>query len=315
MVRDEHQRQVAGGVTVRNIITSMRLISDVDWTELFERVDFVDDVFKAGSAFEEMDFPTRNLYRSAVEHLARGSDLTELDVARAAVATARRELQANPDGNEARLADPGYSLIAGGRASFEAAIGFKAPAKAWPGRLYRALGIGGYVGAGAVVAAGLLAIPLSVAALRGVELRWLLLLGVLGLVPAIDAAVALVDHIVTRGFRATMLPALELRGGTAADLRTLVAVPTLLTSIKDVEEQIERLEIHYLASPGRPSLRAAVRLARCAERARGWGRRAASRREGRHRQAEPATQTDTERRPFPAIAPQACLERGRRLLE
>ena len=76
-----------------------------------------------------------------------------------------------------------------------------------------------------------------------------MLLGVLGLVPAIDVAVALVNHIVTRGFRATLLPALELRGGIPADLRTLVAVPTLLTSLKDIEEQIERLEIHYLASP------------------------------------------------------------------
>ena len=37
VVRDEHQRQVSGSVSVRNIITSMRLISDVDWTELFER--------------------------------------------------------------------------------------------------------------------------------------------------------------------------------------------------------------------------------------------------------------------------------------
>ena len=250
VVRDEHHRQVASSVTVRNIITSMRLISDVDWTELFEHVSLVDDIFKAGSAFGEMDFPTRNLYRSAVEHLARGSDLTELDVARAAVAKAGRELRAKADGNEARFADPGYYLIAGGRASFETAIGFEALAKAWPGRLYRALGIGGYVSAGAVVAAALLAIPLSVAALRGVELRWLLLLGVLGLVPAIDAAVALVDHIVTRGFRATLLPALELRGGIPVDLRTLVAVPMLLTSLKDIEERIERLEIHYLASPG-----------------------------------------------------------------
>ncbi len=250
VVREEHQRQVAGTVTVRNIITSMRLISDVDWTELFERVSLVDDVFKAGSAFEEMDFPTRNLYRSAVEDLARGSDLTELNVADAAVATAKPERQANADGNETRLADPGYYLIAGGRAGFEAAIGFTAPAKTWPGRLYRALGIGGYVSAGAVVAAGLLTIPLSVAALRGVELRWLLLLGVLGSIPAIDAAVALVDHIVTRGFRATLLPALELRGGIPADLRTLVAVPMLLTSHKNIEQQIERLEIHYLASQG-----------------------------------------------------------------
>ena len=55
IVRGEHQRQVAGSVTVRNIITSMHLITDVDWTELFEHVSLVDDVFKAGSAFEHMD--------------------------------------------------------------------------------------------------------------------------------------------------------------------------------------------------------------------------------------------------------------------
>ena len=74
VVRDEHQRQGAGAVTVRNIITSMRLISDVDWTELFERISLVDDVLAAGSAFRDMDFPTRNLYRSAIEELARGAE-------------------------------------------------------------------------------------------------------------------------------------------------------------------------------------------------------------------------------------------------
>ena len=82
VVHDEHQRQGAASVTVRNIITSMRLISDVDWPELFESVSLVDDVLAAGSAFRDMDFPTRNLYRSAIEELARGSDRTELDVAR-----------------------------------------------------------------------------------------------------------------------------------------------------------------------------------------------------------------------------------------
>ncbi len=193
VVHDEHQRQVAGNVTVRNIITSMRLISDVDWTELFERVSLVDDVFKAGSAFEDMDFRTRNLYRNAIEHLARGCELTELEVTHAAVETARRALGANADGGNARLADPGYYLIAGGRAGFEAAIGFRPSLKAWPERANRALGIGGYVSAGAVVAAGLLAVPLSITTLSGLEWSWLLLLGILGLVPAIDLAVALVN--------------------------------------------------------------------------------------------------------------------------
>ena len=82
VVRDEHQRQGAGTVTVRNIITSMRLISDVDWTELFERVSLADDALASGSAFRAMDFPTRNLYRSAIEELARGANRTELEIAR-----------------------------------------------------------------------------------------------------------------------------------------------------------------------------------------------------------------------------------------
>ncbi len=42
MVYDEHQRQGATNVTVRNIITSMRLISDVNWAEFFEAVSLVE---------------------------------------------------------------------------------------------------------------------------------------------------------------------------------------------------------------------------------------------------------------------------------
>ena len=111
----------------------MRLISDVDWTELVERFSLVDDVFTAGSRFAEMDFPTRNLYRSAIEELARGSGLTELEVAHAAVAAARRASGAIAEASDARLADPGYYLIAGGRPGFEAAIGFRPPPRPGPG--------------------------------------------------------------------------------------------------------------------------------------------------------------------------------------
>src|SRR5690606_29851422 len=81
VVVDEHQRQEAANVTVRNIISSARLIADVDWAELFEQMSPVDAVLRAGSEFAEMDFATRNLYRTAIEELARGTHLTELEIA------------------------------------------------------------------------------------------------------------------------------------------------------------------------------------------------------------------------------------------
>ena len=60
-------------VTVRNVITSMRLMSAVDWADFFESVSAVDAVLRADSDFGAMDFATRDRYRHAIEKLARGS--------------------------------------------------------------------------------------------------------------------------------------------------------------------------------------------------------------------------------------------------
>ncbi|MEO8716885.1 MAG: glucoamylase family protein, partial [Burkholderiales bacterium] len=241
MVRDEHQRQGAANVTVRNIITSMRLISAVDWPELVESVSLIDDSLRAGSGFADMDFATRDLYRTAIEDLARGSKLTELEVARAALLAASTR-----DGPER---DPGYHLIAGGRRLFERTIGFRPPLASWPGRFNAAIGLGGYIGAVIMVAAAVLILPLAALADAGIGGAWLAWLAALGLIPAIDASMALVNRAVTKEVGASILPGLELREGVPAHLRTVVAVPILLTTQAALEEQIERLEIHYLASP------------------------------------------------------------------
>ena len=248
VVREEHQRQGSGAVTVRNIITSLRAISDADWPKLFERMSSVDEVLAAVGTFSAMDFATRNLYRSAIEELSRGSNRAETEIAKRAVLMAQQALRdqsSDPD----RRSDPGYHLLTGGRRAFEKAIGFQSPPQLWFGRSGRALGIRGYMGAGVVVAGAVVGVPLFMLATMNVDGRWLILLGILGAVPAIDLAVALVNQLITRAFGATVLPALELANGIPVELRTLIAVPTLLTSRLAIEEQIDRLEIHHLASP------------------------------------------------------------------
>ena len=249
VVRDELQRQGAASITVRNIITSMRLISDVDWTDLFERISLVDDVLAAGDTFKEMDFPTRNLYRSAVEDLACGAQRLELDVARAAIAAAS-DPASTPDGvTDDRRTDVGYHLLAGGRERFEATLGFTPSLRLRIERASRSLGVAGYGTAIIGVAAALVAAPITALAGAGLERGALLLFAFLGAIPALELAVALVNRGVMRSFGATLLPALELRDGIPQPLTTLVAVPTLLTSPDAIAAQIERLEIHYLTSP------------------------------------------------------------------
>ncbi len=249
VVREVHKRQGASNVSVQNIITSLRLISDVDWRDLFEASSPVDGILAEGSDFRSMDFATRNLYRSAIEQLARGSGLSELDVAgRVMRSVAAARIAAAGTADE-RAKDPGYFLLAAGRAGLEQELGYKRSFRAWLAHLNESIGIGGYAAVVILVAAVLLAIPLIILSRWGLGFLPLLVLGALGALPAADAAVALVNRAVSLGFQAKRLPALALRDGIPDHLRTVVAVPTMLTSSASIAEQIERLEIHYLASP------------------------------------------------------------------
>ncbi|MGJ4859863.1 glucoamylase family protein [Labrys sp. La1] len=248
VVQHAQQRLGASNVTVRNVITSMRLISDIDWADLFETVSLVDERLGSGSDFAAMDFPTRNLYRSAIEELARGSTLTELEITGQVLETARRAAAGVVEPEERwRLADPGYHLIGDGRRALERAIDFKPPPRTRITRFGLRLGISGYAGAIFSVTAVLLALASWALGLYGLDAGWLALFVLVGFVPATEAAIAMVNRVVAWCFGATALPGLELADGVPQSLRTLVAVPTLLTSEADLLEQVERLEVHHLA--------------------------------------------------------------------
>ncbi len=243
----EQERQIGATVTVRNIITSMRVMAEIDWSVLFEKMSPVDDLLAVNETYRAMDFASRNHYRTAIETLARGCPLSEMEVAARALQAAGKARFA--DGSiDPRRGDPGYYLVAAGRIALEAEIGYRAPVRAWPRRLSRKLGLAGYGAVILAVAVLVLLVPLAVLTTMDVRSAWLPLLVLLGTIPALDAAVALVNAGVTRAIPATFLPALELRQGVPADLRTLVAVPVMLTSPESIVKQIETLEIHHLAS-------------------------------------------------------------------
>jgi cyclic beta-1,2-glucan synthetase len=248
VVQVEQQREINATITVRNIITSMRLANDVDWRELFERMSLVDGSLASSPDYAHMDFPTRDLYRTAIEEIARGSRRSELEIARSALAAAAQAPATEAD-QYPKLRDPGYYLIADGRRWFEDAVGYRAPIEAWAGRAARALGIGGYIVASVIASAGILLLPLFLLAKSGVDWRVIAGLALLGAIPASEAAVSLVNHLLTRSLRATLLPGMEMAEGVPEEFRTLVVVPTLLTSLEAVEEQIQRLEVHHLSSP------------------------------------------------------------------
>lgn len=251
IVRVEHQRQAAMNVTVRNVITSMRLMSAFDWAEFFESVSLVDAVLQADIDFAALDFATRDRYRHAIEELSRGSQHSEIEVARRAVLHATRFRVAAQSAGDLPgncQEDPGYSLISTGRLAFEQELGFRIPLKSWLLRTYMTQVAPRYLATLALVSGFILAVFLHYAGVAGVGLVSLVLLGLLVLVPASDLAIALVNRMIMGLLGPRALPKLALREGVPSELRTVVVIPTLLTGQAQIAEQIERLEVHYLAN-------------------------------------------------------------------
>ena len=268
MVSQEHYSQAAATVTVRNIITSMRWMSSIDWFGFFESVSLVDEILRTAPGFAASDFATRDEYRRQIELLSRGSGKAEIEVARESVLlsvdAARRkanagsaEMEHDPQEHEAGLPgvperaeeDPGYYLLSRGRPVLEERLGFRVPIRIRLGRFYRSHASVLYLGAIAALTAALLFPLLLHTWAFGAGPLVLVLLGGLSLVPASEIAVSLVHRGVPVLVPPRLLPKLDLARGVPPDLRTLVVVPMLLTNHEEIEEQVERLEVHYLANP------------------------------------------------------------------
>ena len=241
LINEVHQRQAATNVSVRNVITSFRHISTFDWSSFVEDVSLVDRLLTEDGPYAEMSFDTHDLYRHAIEAMARASPSAEIEITRAAISLASDHGVGQPE------RDPGYYLIGPGRDQLEALVRYQVP---WVAKLRRALGRHAalvYVGSITAAVALVLAIPVALSAASAGY--WAILIGVLALIPASELAVAVVNRVVFALVKPDALPSLELpRGPTEAE-RTVVAIPALLSSSAQLLRLVERLEIHYLAHP------------------------------------------------------------------
>lgn len=71
----------------------------------------------------------------------------------------------------------------------------------------------------------------------------------LALFPAMDAIFAFFNIVVSWFIPPKQLIGYEYKEGIPQHARTMVVVPTLITSCDYIDEQVRNLEVHYLSNP------------------------------------------------------------------
>jgi cyclic beta-1,2-glucan synthetase len=116
MIGEGQTVQVAANLTVSNIITTLRLIGQVEWVELIEPVSHSLQVLRRLPSFSRESELTRQQITRAMERLAQQAGKSERAVAEAVLAAARQP------NNSMVARTAGYYLIGPGRPLLEAAL-------------------------------------------------------------------------------------------------------------------------------------------------------------------------------------------------
>ena len=247
LVHQENQKQAADQVSISNSITSLRFLSTTDWRDFVESTSIVEQVLcqDVDGVYPKMDFFTRDNYRHAIEKIAKDSKLTEHQVALLTLEWCAE--------NAAKTSDPkrrhvGYYLTGPGLLQLQEAAKMKYATLDYLKKIFNKIPFLLYGGSIIIIAAFICWRLLFSIYGDGFTGWKLVLAGVVIFIATSSLAVAIVNWLSTLLATPSLLPRMNFSKGIPDTHRSMVVVPTILSSVKSINDLIEGLEVRFLAN-------------------------------------------------------------------
>ena len=248
LVSAEIKKQAANQVSVSNSITSLRLLGAMDWREFVETHSIVEQILREdiNGIYLSMDFSTRDQYRHVVENIAKNSKIAEHLVARIAIKLATENALAKE--KDPRTSHVGYYLIDQGvrqtkKIANVPVSGFK-KFRYLMNRHRFALYVNFILFITMAISAGILFTAQTESQNTGL----LIVIAIFSLISVSQLAVSVVNFISTLLVKPHILPRMDFSRKIPDDARTLVIIPAMLSSLKEIENLVEALEVRFLAN-------------------------------------------------------------------
>jgi cyclic beta-1,2-glucan synthetase len=249
--------QAADNLSVSNAVTSLRAIGDTDWLDIVARTSALMRLMLTSKVFASEHATTRDQTLHGIEILARRSARNEVDVGNTLL-----DFMRIAEGPEDARAVPSYWLHGPGRHAVLHALGLPEQAAIIWHSIRRLFSLPLYLGALLLATLALVAwvlpshrasdittLGMSLGASLGTWPWWVL--AVLVCFPASEAAVAVVNRLISESARPQHLPRLAFLDGIPEEHRVMVVIPAMLDGAASTRDHVHRLQLHYLANPER----------------------------------------------------------------
>ena len=237
VIQKEHFDIAIQKVLIGNSITSIREISRINFLQLFEEINGVEEYLKKDPAniYNKMDYKTKEYYRNIIKELSEKTKINEKYIAKTAL-----DLCFNEEGKKAHI---GYYLIDDGYKKLLDKLNIKS-------KLYlsKQQKVNRYI-----LAVCLTTLILTIILGIKVYLKTtsILISAVslfLLLIPISEITIQIINYILIKLVKPTLIPKLDFENNIPEEYSTMVIIPTIINSKEKVKELIHKMEVYYLAN-------------------------------------------------------------------
>jgi cellobiose phosphorylase len=248
LVNAENQKQAADQVCISNCIGSLRLLGAMDWRGFVESHSIVEQILlqDQDGIYRLMDFATRDRYRHVVESISRKSDLSEEEVARIAIQLAQEK--APPPGSDQSVAHVGYYLVGEGLVQTKKLANMRVTGMQKMSQNIKRYAFPIYLFFIFLISTGIGAAFFFKVHTETKNIWLLGLVSILALLCASQLAISVVNFFATLLVKPNLLSRMDYSGGIPQSSSTMVIIPAMLTTVTEIENLVEALEVRFLAN-------------------------------------------------------------------
>ena len=240
VIKKEHFEIATQKVLMGNSITSIKEIQRINFLDIFEKINGVEEILKKDPAnvYEKMDYKTKEYYRGKIKEISKKTKISEIYIARKMLELAQENLQ-----ETTKKTHIGYYLIDNGINELYEKLEYTNKKEKTPQAKTKI-----YITTIGILTSILSAILSYILNLKIKNTGLAVISFILFLIPSSEVIIQIIQAILSKTVKPKLIPKMDFSNGIDEDNTTMVVIPTIVKSKEKVVEMFKNLEVYYLAN-------------------------------------------------------------------
>ena len=234
VIKKEHFDIAVRKVSIGNSILSIKRIQRINFLEIFEKTNGVEELLKKDptNVYEKMDTKTKEYYRNTIKEISKKTKISEIYIT-------RKLLEISKENNK----HIGYYLIDKGIEELYQKLNYKSKKKISSKNKSKI-----YIST-IIILSLIISYYFAKIANNNINKTWFLITNMVILfIPVTENIIQIISYILSKTVKPKLIPKLDFSNGIDKENKTMVVIPTIVKDKEKVKELMKKLEVFYLAN-------------------------------------------------------------------